>query len=80
MLSNETLPNKRPFGKEERQHLYKIEAAMQNPVQTTTVRMWLAKAQADGLDPRRLYEAAVASRPSHWTTAQPFNDVMIRPE
>ncbi len=69
-----------PFGKEERQYLYKLAPAMQNPVEVSTVRMWLEKAQADGLDPRRLYEAAVASRPSHWTTAQPFNDVMIRLE
>ncbi len=80
MPPNETLPDKRPFGKEERQYLYKLLPAMQNPVQVSTVRMWLEKAQADGLDPQRLYEAAVAVRPPHWMIPPTFTDVMMRTE
>jgi hypothetical protein len=40
------------------------------------VRMWLAKAQADELDPQRIYDAAVKIRPSHWDPAPPFEAVM----
>lgn len=74
--SHEISPNSRHFGKEERQYLYKIYPAMQNPVQISNVRMWLEKAQAAGLDPRRLYEAAVDDRPSHWTPSPPYRDVI----
>ena len=48
---------------------------MQNPVQTSTVKMWLQKAQAEGLDPQRIYESAVACRPSHWMKAPPYSEV-----
>lgn len=55
------------FSRAEGAYLMKVLAAMQNPVQTSTVKMWLEKAQPDGLDPRRIYEVAVNARPPHWT-------------
>lgn len=64
------------FGKKEIDYLTRVEAAMQNPVQSSTVKMWLGKAQEEGLDPQRIYEAAVSARPDHWTKAPSFSDVM----
>ena len=64
--SPETSTPKSNFGKKEIDYLTRIEAAMQNPVQSSTVKMWQEKAQKAGLDPRRLYESAVACRPPHW--------------
>ena len=69
-----------PFGKKEIDYLTRVEAAMQNLVQTSTVKMWLEKAQADGVDPLRIYEAAVQVRPPHWTPAPPFSDVAPPPK
>jgi hypothetical protein len=71
----ETSKPKRPFGKNEIDYLQRVEAAMQNHVQSSTVRMWLEKAQAEGLDPQRIYEAAVHARPPHWTVAPPYSEV-----
>lgn len=59
-----TSPHNFPFGSKEIDYLTRIEAAMQNPVHISTVRMWLEDAQAKGLDPRRLYAAAVHARPA----------------
>ena len=64
-----------PFGKKEIDYLTRVEAAMQNPVQSSTVKMWLEKAQAEGLDPQRIYESAVACRPPHWMKAPPYSQV-----
>jgi hypothetical protein len=66
------------FGSLEIDYLTRINAAMQNPVQPSTVTMWLTEAQGKGLDPQRLYEAAVSARPPHWTEAPPFSDVAPR--
>ncbi len=77
--SSKTSENKKPFDAREVDYLTRIEAAMQNPVQTSTVRMWLEKAQADGLDAQRIYEAAVSARPPHWEPAPSFNTIMNRP-
>lgn len=75
MPSITTSKPKSHFGSLEIDYLTRVLAAMQNPVQPTTVKMWLTKAQGKGLDPQRLYEAAVNSRPKHWTEAPPFSDV-----
>jgi len=75
MPSLETSPDSALFGKDERNYLWKVVVAMQNPVRSSTVRMWLTKAQAEGLDPRRIYEAAVEIRPPHWMPAPPFSEV-----
>ena len=77
--SHETSDNNPHFGKKEIDYLTRVEAAMQNPVQPTTVTMWLGKAQEEGLDPQRIYEAAVKARPPHWTKAPPFSDVVPPP-
>ena len=45
----------RYFSEEELRYLSKLGAAMQFKVEPETVRMWLEKAHADGLDPRELY-------------------------
>lgn len=76
MPSRKTSTPNSPFGTIELDYLTRIEAAMQNPVQTSTVRMWLEDAQAKGLDPQRLYDAAVHARPPHWTPAPSYQDVM----
>ena len=76
MMKDHDLP--RRFSKQEIDYLRRIKAGMQNPVQSSTVTMWLEIAQADGLDPYRLYEAAVRARPPHWTEAPPFSDVAPR--
>jgi hypothetical protein len=68
----------RYFSKQEIDYLTRIDAAMQNPVHPSTVTMWLTEATEKGLDPQRLYEAAVNSRPKHWTKAPPFSDVAPR--
>ncbi|GAB1721635.1 MAG: hypothetical protein GDA65_02710 [Nitrospira sp. CR1.1] len=75
--SPKTSENKKPFDARELDYLTRIEAAMQNPVQASTVRMWLEKAQADGLDARRIYEAAVNARPPQWEPAPSFAQMMI---
>jgi len=56
-------------------YLTSIEAAMQHSVQISTVRMWLKKAQEEGLDPKRIYEAAVDARPPHWIPAPLFDAI-----
>jgi hypothetical protein len=63
------------FGKAERRYLTRLAPALQNPPEPLTVAMWLEKAQADGLDPRRIYEAAVEARPPHWMKAPPYSRV-----
>ena len=73
-LPETSKPNS-PFGKKEIDYLTRVEAAMQNPVQSSTAKMWLEKAQAEGLDPQRIYESAVACRPPHWMKAPPYSDV-----
>lgn len=73
--SPETSKPNAPFGKLEIDYLTRIEAAMENHVQSSTVKMWLAEAAEKGLDPERLYEMAVKARPSHWTPAPPFSAV-----
>ncbi len=40
---------------------------MQNTVETAMVRRWLENAQADGLDPQRIYSAAVKFRLPQWS-------------
>ena len=75
MSSSETSTDKPRIGKIELDYLTRIEAAMQNPVQSSTVKMWLTEAAQQGLDPEGLYERAVNSRPPHWTPAPPFSDV-----
>lgn len=64
------------FGKAERRYLTRLAPALQNPPEPLTVAMWLEKAQAEGLDPQRIYEAAVAARPPHWMPVPSFSDVM----
>ena len=65
----------RYFSEEEQFYLSKLVAAMQFQVEPRTVKMWLGKAQQDGLDPQDLYEAAVAIRLPQWEKAPPFSDV-----
>jgi hypothetical protein len=78
MPSHATSKPSATFGSIEIDYLTRIEAAMQNPVQSSTVKMWLAEAEGKGLDPQRIYEAAVSARPPHWTEAPPFSDVAPR--
>ena len=73
--SPETSTPKSAFGKIEIDFLTRIEAAMQNPVQSSTVKRWLTKAQELGLDPETLYERAVKMRPPHWVKAPPYSQV-----
>ena len=75
MHSPETSKPNSPFGKKDIDYLTRDEAAMQNPVQSSTVKMWLKKAQAEGLDPQMIYDSAVACRPPHWMKAPPYSDV-----
>jgi hypothetical protein len=77
--SPETSAPKSLFGKAERRYLTRLAPALQNPPEPLTVAMWLEKAQAEGLDPQRIYESAVACRPPHWTKAPSFHDVMNQP-
>ena len=63
------------FGKAERRYLTRLAPALQNPPEPLTVAMWLEKAQAEGLDPQRIYESAVACRPPHWMKAPPYSQV-----
>jgi hypothetical protein len=44
---------------------------MQNTAGTTVVRMLLEKAKEDGLDPSRIYTAAVRLRLPQWSPAPP---------
>ncbi len=73
-LSEASTP-KFPFGKKEIDYLTRVEAAMQNPVQSSTVKMWLEKAQEEGLDPQRIYDSGVARRLPHWMKAPPYYQV-----
>ena len=73
--SPETSTPKSNFGKKELDYLTRVEAAMQNPVQSSTVKMWLTRAQEQGLDPPRIYEGAVNARPPHWMKAPPYSEV-----
>lgn len=66
------------FSKTEQSYLSKLAAAMQNRVEVPVVRMWLKKARAEGLDPQRIYEAAVRTRLPQWDPAPPFEIVMPR--
>ena len=75
MHSPETSKPSSLFGKAERRYLTRLAPALQNPPEPLTVAMWLEKAQADGLDPRRIYEAAVEARPPHWMKAPPYSRV-----
>ena len=63
------------FGKAERRYLTRLAPALQNPPEPLTVAMWLEKAEAEGLDPQRIYEAAVNARPPHWMKAPPYSQV-----
>jgi len=63
---------------EERSYVSKLAAAMQYRVEVSVVRMWLRKAQAEGLDPRQLYDAAVKVRLRQWASAPPF-EVLFPP-
>ena len=67
------------FGKDERRYLTRLAPALQNPPEPLTVKMWPEKAQEEGLDPRGIYESAVACRPPHWMKAPNFHDVMNQP-
>ncbi|MCA1957441.1 MAG: hypothetical protein LDL14_02795 [Nitrospira sp.] len=72
---SETSTRSRRFGEKERAYLSKLAACMQQTVEPETVRMWLEKAQADGLDPRILYQAAIEQRLPQWKTPPPFEAV-----
>lgn len=63
------------FGTDEIRYLARLAPALQNPPRASTVAMWLEKAQAEGLDPQRIYEAAVNARPPHWMKAPPYSEV-----
>ena len=76
MHSPETSTPKSPFGKDEMEYLQWIVLSLQNPPMPGAAKMWLEKAQEEGLDPRGIYESAVACRPPHWTKAPSFIDVM----
>jgi hypothetical protein len=65
----------RYFSEEELSYLSRLAAAMQFQVEPKTVKMWPAKAPQDGLDPRELYEAVVATRLPQWDPAPPFEVV-----
>ena len=60
------------FTRQEMSYLSKLGAAMQYRVEIPVVRMWLTKAQAEGLDPQRIYQAAVQIRLPQWEPAPPF--------
>ena len=63
------------FGKKEMDVLMWLAPALQNPPMPGVVKRHLEKAQAEGLDPQRIYEAAVNARPPHWMKAPSFCDV-----
>ena len=73
--SSKTSVRSSPFGEEALRYLSKLGAAMQFTVEPETVRMWLEKAQQDGLDPQELYAAAVQQRMPQWEKAPPFSAV-----
>lgn len=60
------------FSRTEQSYLSKLGAAMQYRVEVSVVRMWLMKARAEGLDPQRIYQAAVQIRLPQWEPAPPF--------
>ncbi|GKS59426.1 hypothetical protein YTPLAS18_29530 [Nitrospira sp.] len=66
-----------PFSQAEQSFLSRICVAMQNPVDVETVKMWLMEATAEGLDPRRIYTAAVACRPPHWDPAPAYESLFL---
>lgn len=65
----------RSLSKEDLSFDGKLGAAMQHPIEIAVVRMWLKRAQAEGLEPERIYDAAVKVRPQHWDPAPPFEVV-----
>ncbi|MDF0649996.1 MAG: hypothetical protein P0121_00810 [Nitrospira sp.] len=73
--SEQISPNNGLWGDKERDYLSKVSVALQNPPEPEVVRMWLAKAQQDGLDPQRIFNATVRIRPTHWSPAPVYEDV-----
>lgn len=73
--SHTTSPSNSAFGDRELVYLSRVSTCLQNPPEPEAVRMWLGKAVGEGLDPQRIYDAAVRLRPPHWTAAPPFSDV-----
>ena len=73
--SETTSPDSKRFGKEEMDYLQWIALSLQNPPMPVVIKKYLEKAQADGLDPRRIYEVAVKCRPEHWMTAPSWDEV-----
>ena len=67
--------NSKRFGKEEMDYLQWVSVSLQNPPMPVVIKKHLERAQADGLDPQKIYEAAVESRPPHWTTAPSWDEV-----
>lgn len=63
------------FGTDEIRYLTRLAPALQNPPMPSVIKAHLERAQADGLDPRRIYEAAVEARPPHWMKAPPYSRV-----
>ena len=63
------------FGKKEMDYLQWIALSLQNPPMPVVIKKYLERAQAEGLDPQRIYEAAVKCRPDHWMKAPPYSEV-----
>lgn len=77
--SAQTSENSRLFGKKELVYLRRIAVSLQNPPMPVVVKANLTRAQADGLDPKRIYDAAVQCRPSHWMKAPDYEEVEPTP-
>lgn len=67
------------FGTDEIRYLTRLAPALQNPPMPGVIKAHLERAQADGLDPQRIYEAAVNARPPQWMKAPLYSEVMARP-
>ncbi len=76
--SPETSAPCKPIGKEEMAYVRQISSSLQNPPLPSAVRVYLEKAQADRLDPQRIYETAVQMRPAHWMKAPDYSEVAPR--
>ncbi len=73
--SAQTSDSSKRFGKKEMKYLHRIAVSLQNPPMPVVVKANLERAQAEGLDPQRIYEMAVKCRPSHWMKAPDYEDV-----
>ena len=69
-----TLPGSALSGAE-KTVLAKLSPALQQPPEPKALRLLLADAKAQGLDPEKLYQLAVQVRSPAWVPAPPYPEV-----